>query len=464
MSVYQVWECQVCGWVYDEAKGAPAEGIAPGTRWQDIPDDWLCPECGVGKEDFEMVARTLAPAAGPIAEQAQTARQTQQTPPLVILGTGLAGYNLLKTLREQGYQSSILLITADDGSYYAKPQLSTGFARQKSAAELVQFSAEQMAEKYQADILIFSRVECIVPAEKYLQLSTGGRISYQSLVLACGAKPVQLSLAGNGLQGVHAINDLMDYARFRTLAAQKKRILVMGAGLIGSEYANDLAQAGFQVDLVDPLPGPLHSLVPEVASQRLAAAFGQAGINGHYNCTVQSIEQNPAGLQIQLSNGEQLAVDLVLSAVGVKPNTQLAQAAGLAVHQGIQVNRQLQSSEPDIYAIGDCAEVAGLVRVYVQPLLAQVKALANTLSGTPTEVSYGVMPVSIKTTLHPVVVNPPPAGATGRWQCDNDSDQGVCARFIGAEGQLLGYVLTGQHTSQAARFNQQCPALLPVSC
>ncbi|MEE2003092.1 FAD-dependent oxidoreductase [Alkalimonas sp. MEB108] len=467
MAEFLVWECQVCGWVYDEAKGAPDEGIAPGTRWQDIPDDWLCPECGVGKEDFAMVAKSIAAAP---AASAPVSNEPQPTPavavsdqaPLVILGTGLAGYNLLKALRAAHYNGPIVMITADDGSAYSKPQLSTGFAKQKTAAELVQHSAEQMARDYQADIRIFTQVQALDPKRKVLQLSSGASLQYDKLVLATGAAPIRLKLEGDGVHSLHAINDLLDYARFRTQASQKKRILVLGAGLIGSEYANDLCQAGFQVELVDTLQGPLRSLLPAAASQCLGNAMQQAGIRCHFNTSVTAIEQTANGLRAQLVSGDSLSVDLVLSAIGVRPNIALAKAAGLSTEQGIVVDRYLQSSAADIYAIGDCAEVAGLVRVYVQPLLAQVKALASTLTGTPCPVSYGVMPVAVKTTLHPVVVNPPPANAAGDWHIEQDQADGVRALFKTADGQLLGYALTGNQTALANSFNSQCPALLPA--
>jgi len=459
MSSFQVWECQVCGWIYDEAKGAPDEGIAPGTRWQDIPDDWVCPECGVGKADFEMVATRLSsPQPAPVA--AVTLPQTD-TLPIIIIGSGLAGYNLLKALRELDNTIPISLFTADDGSYYSKPQLSTGFGKQKTAAELVQASAEQMAQQYQADIHIFSKVAAINPPENYIELQSGARHYYAKLVLATGASCIPLQLQGNAGAEAITVNNLQDYARLRTQLKNKQRVLVLGAGLIGSEYANDLLQAGYQVTLVDALAGPLQQLLPGAASARLAQAFAAKGASCHFGTVVQALHRDGKRLTAQLSNGITVDTDLVISAIGVRPDLTLAAQAGLNTSRGIITNRFLQTSQSDIYALGDAVEVDGKVMVYVQPLLAQAKALAQTLAGKPTPVCYGVMPVTVKTSLHPVVVNLPQSTLGGSWQIDTDTPSGVKARFVSHDQRLLGYALTGDQTGFSQQLNQQCPAILP---
>jgi rubredoxin-NAD+ reductase len=460
MSSYQVWECQVCGWIYDEAKGAPEDGIEPGTRWQDIPDDWLCPECGVGKSDFDMVAKTI-PQVAQQQSKAVVAAAASDEAPIVIIGTGLAGYNLLKALRELNTASPVSLFTADDGSYYSKPQLSTGFSKQKTAAELVQASAEQMARTYQADIHIFSTVTAINATEKYIELQNGARYRYGKLVLATGASCIALKLTGNAAAELINVNTLQDYAKLRTLLSQKKRVLVSGAGLIGSEYANDLLQAGYQVTLVDALAGPLYQMLPQAASSRLAQAFIAKGADCHFGSLLQGLHREGNQLFAQLSNGNRIETDLVLSAIGVRPDLRLAQLAGISTNKGIVTNRYLETSQTDIYAIGDGAEVDGTVLVYVLPLLAQVKALAKTLNGNATAVSYGVMPVSVKTSLHPVVVNLPASSQSGEWHIDVDKPSGVKARFISQQGHLLGYALTGDQTSLSQELSKQCPAILP---
>ena len=170
-------------------------------------------------------------------------------------------------------------------------------------------------------------------------------------------------------------------------------------------------------------------------------------------------DQKTQGVTATLSSGQQIQADLVLSAVGVRPNIQLAQQAGLTCNRGICTGRDLQTSAPDVYAVGDCAEVEGHVLVYIAPLNAQVKALAKSFCSDPTQVSYGVMPVMVKTKVHPVTVNPPVSKA-GKWLVDVSEPTGVKARFVNEAGQLLGYALTGNQCRENAKLMRECPKLL----
>ncbi len=469
---YQIWECQVCGWVYDEAKGSPDEGLAPGTRWRDIPDDWLCPECGVGKSDFEMRALsdvTLAVSAAPAPEVTSVAEITPAAnwsqAPIVILGTGLAGYQLAKEIRKHSQTVPVLMISADDGCFYSKPVLSTGFSKGLQAKDICQKTAEEMARELDLQIYSFTRVEQLEPCAKRLLLDNGQWLEYSKLVLAVGAKANLPRINGADKTGLLSVNDLMDYHRVRTLlhgaSAKQKRILVLGAGLIGCEYANDLVQAGYQVDVVDPMPHALASLLPKAAAEVLAEALHNAGVNFHFGVGVESLKRDDGVTKVMLSDGKQLEVDWVLSAIGVSPNTQLAAAAGMNVNRGIVTDRHLQTSEKDVFAIGDCAEVAGHVLVYIAPIRAQIQALAQTLLGDAQKVRYGVMPVTIKTSLHPVNVSLPPAGAEGHWRIELASATGVKACFVDANERLLGFALTGDQVRQSQTLAQQCPAVLP---
>ena len=128
------WECIVCGLVYDEKVGWPEEGIEPGTKWEDVPEDWLCPDCGVGKEDFELLEE--APEDDTPHREEPVADKVHA--PVVILGTGLAGYGLAKEFRKHDSETPLILITSDDGRSYSKPMLSTGYTRNQSADDLAQ--------------------------------------------------------------------------------------------------------------------------------------------------------------------------------------------------------------------------------------------------------------------------------------------------------------------------------------
>jgi rubredoxin-NAD+ reductase len=174
---------------------------------------------------------------------------------------------------------------------------------------------------------------------------------------------------------------------------------------------------------------------------------------------VERIDRDARGLRLSLRSGAVVAADLALSAVGLKPNTALAASAGLAVGRGIRVDRLLHTSAPDVYALGDCAEVEGLVLPYVMPIMHAARALARTLSGDATALTYPPMPVVVKTPAHPVVVAPPAPGAEGRWLEEVLTD-GVRARFVAGDGRLLGFALTGAAVVEKQALTRQLPALL----
>ncbi len=442
---FKIWECLVCGWVYDEAKGDPEEGIAPGTRWEDIPADWTCPECGVGKDDFEMISvGVAAPAETPSALATTDSVATSSTSaPIVIIGTGLAGYNLAREIRKNDSQTPIIMITADDGRAYSKPLISTGFHKQKTAEAMATASAAEMAEQLQAEIRIFTRVSAIDTGTQEVLIDSQ-RLHYGKLILAWGAECIEPPLEGTGLDRVFSVNDLMDYTRFRTAMVGAKKVLIIGAGLIGSEYANDLIHQHYDIEAVDPMSSVLASLLPPTASESVQHALENAGVKFHFGTVVKEVNQHGRGVRAVLGNGTTIDADLVLSAVGVRPRIELAQAAGIDTQRGIVVDRSLKTSATNVYALGDCAQVDGHVLYYVSPLMASARALAQTLTGTPTEVYYGAMPVMVKTTLFPVAVNPPARDAEGDWQIETKGENGVKALFRDRTGALLGFALTGE--------------------
>lgn len=464
-SGYRIWECMVCGWVYDESKGWPEDGIAPGTRWEDIPADWCCPQCGVGKEEFDMV---LVAAAEP--EPAPTTAAASDSPladqaPLVIIGTGLAGYSLAREFRKLDRTTPLLLVTDDDGTAYSKPLLSASLAHGRTPQQLAGASAEEMARELNAEILVHTRVANIDAAAKTLQLVAendghSAELHYDRLVLATGARCRALPpIEGDGHARLFRINSLSDYHRFRTAMVGRQRVLLLGAGLIGCEFANDLVQAGFAVDMVDPLDWPLATLLPEAAGRDIQRTLEAHGARFHGNCRVARLERNGAGIRARLDNGEHIDADIALAALGLQANTGLAEMAGLAVNRGVAVNRQLQSSDAHIFALGDCAEVDGHQLYFVAPLMACARALARTLSGEPTPVHYGTIPVAVKTTLRPTTVCPPRPDTDGRWHIDS-SASGVQAEFRDADGRLCGFALTGSAIAARDQLTAECAPLM----
>jgi rubredoxin-NAD+ reductase len=366
--------------------------------------------------------------------------------PIVIVGSGLAGYTLLKELRKRDTTTPVMLVTADGGAFYSKPNLSNALTAGKTAAALASASAEKLAADLNATILVNTRVSAINTVAQHV-LIEAGELDYSKLVLALGADPIPHGLSGDGTAAVLAVNDLDDYAAFRNAIDGKMRITVLGGGLIGCEFANDLAHAGYAVDVVHLGNWPLERLLPAEAGQRLADSLAALGVSWHFGHAAKRVESIIGGYRVELDNGETIATDVVLSAIGLLPRIQLAKSADIPVGRGIQTNRLLETGAPNVYALGDCAEVEGLNLPYVQPLMVQARALAATLAGTPTPVSYPAMPVMVKTPAHPVTVLPPRIGAAGGWKVECN-DTGICALHVDDSGRLQGFVLTGSETGR----------------
>ena len=390
---------------------------------------------------------------------------------VVIVGAGLAGYNVARELRKADAAVPIVLVSRDHAGFYSKPMLSNALASKKTQATLVMKSAEKMAEEVQLRVVANTAVTALDTAARTLTLSSGEVLPYRDLVLALGADPIRIPLQGDAADTVVSVNDLDDFARFAELldtaagGQPVQRVAILGAGLIGCEFANDLLHRAIQPTVLDLAERVLPRLLPPEASARLQAKLQEGGASFRFGVGAVAVNRAPngQGLTVTLSDGSTLETDLVLSAVGLKPRTQVAADAGIAVGRGVQVNRELRTSAPHVHAIGDCAEVDGHLLPYVLPLMAQARALAATLAGKPTPVSYPAMPVVVKTPAWPTVVCPPPAEAQGQWQV-SASDEAVEARFVGtaADGSdlLLGFALQGKAVSQRQALAAQVPALL----
>jgi rubredoxin-NAD+ reductase len=286
----------------------------------------------------------------------------------------------------------------------------------------------------------------------------GEVIAYRDLVLALGADPMRPPLAGDAADAVFCVNDLDDYARFADALEGAKSVAILGAGLIGCEFANDLLHRGIASTVLDVADRPLSRLLPAEASVWLRERLEAAGVSFRLGVAASRIDRADGGcVRLALSDGSALHANGVLSAIGLQPRTALAKAAGLAIARGITTDRTLATSAPQVWAVGDCAEVMGLNLPYVMPLMQQSRALAATLCGSVTPVAYPAMPVLVKTPACPTVVCPPPPGAVGEWRVMSSAD--ACeARFVRADGTLLGFALLGTATSKKQAWVAEVPA------
>ncbi|MCC5812643.1 MAG: FAD-dependent oxidoreductase [Ectothiorhodospiraceae bacterium] len=378
--------------------------------------------------------------------------------PVVIVGTGLAGYTTAREFRKHDAGTPLVLLTADDGRSYSKPMLSTACRKGKSADELAQATAEAMAGQLDATVRAGVTVDALDPAAHRLR-ADGEVLEYGKLVLALGAEPRRPPVAGDAVDAIHQVNDLQQYAAFRAAAANARELLIIGGGLVGCEFANDLADAGIRVTQVYPEAYPLERLVPAQAGAALAIGLKEIGVVQYPGCTVERVDHHQGAFRVSLGDGTRLQADLVLSAVGLEPRTALARQAGLQVERGIVVDRYLQTSAPDIHALGDCAEVEGHLLQYVAPLTAAARALGATLAGQRTAVEYPAMPITVKTSCCQVVCWPPASTAQGDWRFDGE---GLAWRgeYRDAQNELQGFVLTSRRMRERMELTEQLPPLI----
>lgn len=377
--------------------------------------------------------------------------------PIVIVGTGLAGYGVARELRKHDRETPLALITRDDGASYYKPDLSEAFTKGNGPDDLVKKPAEAMTGELDADIRTYAEVDAVDPDARTVAVN-GETLEYRDLVLASGARPIRLPLAGDAVDEVRKVNNLEDYRLFRRVLEGAGSVAILGAGLIGCEFANDLGNAGIGVHGIDPIDWPLQRFLPEAPGRALEAALEDLGVHWHLGATADGVRRTGDKLELALSDGSELRVDAVLSAVGLRPDTALAEVAGLRTDRGVTVDRFLRTSDPHVYALGDAAEVEGHVLPFVMPLMNAARALGKTLAGEDTEVRYPVMPVIVKTPACPVIVYPPRAH-DGEWQVSGDAPD-LEARYLDGDGRLNGFALTGAATAKRRDYIREAPPIL----
>jgi rubredoxin-NAD+ reductase len=380
---------------------------------------------------------------------------------IVIIGAGLAGYTAAREFRRLDKTTPVIVITADEGGFYSKPMLSNAFAQNKRAEQLVTQTAVQMAQQLSANIVTGTRVINIDTAAKTVD-TTAGTYEYGKLVIAVGAQPIRLPIAGDAADHILSVNHIADYATFRAAItkfgqAGAARVTILGAGLIGCEFADDLSGAGHAVTLIDPNAVPLAALAAPALSEGLQAALAAKGVALKLGTTAAAVDRAGDALHVTLANGAEFETDIVLSAVGLRPDLRLAQASKLSTGRGIIVDATGRASAPDVYALGDCAEYTadGGTRTlpYIAPLMTAARAIARTLVGELTGIDLKAAPVIVKTPSYPLALVPPPlhAVAGGSWQAEQNGARTIC-RFYDGAGIMCGFGVSPQEANIRAEL------------
>lgn len=267
---------------------------------------------------------------------------------IVIIGAGECGTRAAMALRESGSRAQVTLIGREDVHAYERPPLSKASLVDDDPDLVHPWTPEQLAE---AGISLRLGVEAtaIDPRTRTV-MTTDGPVGYDRLLLAMGADARHL-----GLGPVHYVRTHQDAAALRAAVRRGGRMLVIGAGFIGLEIAAGARERGMEVTVVEVADRALSRIVPEVVAQRVVDLHAQHGVTIRTGTTVAAITQADDAARVVLSDGDELVVDVVVAGVGANPATELATAAGLLVEDGVLVDEQLRTSDPHIWAAGDCA-------------------------------------------------------------------------------------------------------------
>jgi rubredoxin-NAD+ reductase len=379
--------------------------------------------------------------------------------PLIIIGTGLAGYHLAKSWRLLNPTAPLIMLSQEPGHYYSKPQLSTARTQGKTASALIMTPVEIMREQLNAQIFAHTQVTHIDPIAREIQCETPEgthTFAYEHLVLATGATPNNYPVAPEHPRHFR-INHWHEYDAFMQDFSHYKQITLVGSGLVSCELANDWSDGERVINVVTPDPYPLSRFLPEPIGIALQTALCAKGINWYTQREIMRIESYETSFDCHLSTGKTLITDALVTAIGLSPNIALAEAAQIQTQQGFVVNEHLATSQSHIYALGDCAQINGSCRFFIAPLLPCARALAQTLNGNPTSVSLPIVPIVLKVDSYPIVMVPPSPSTTGEWHFET-AETGMKGIFYDADHQIKGYALTGSFQSERSTIHQSMMA------
>lgn len=313
---------------------------------------------------------------------------------IVIIGSGFAARQLVKNIRKQDTHIPLTLIAADSMDEYNKPDLSHVVSRGQRADDLTLQTAGEFAEQYHLRLFPYTWVSDLDAAAKVVK-SQDREWRYDKLVLATGAAPFIPPVPGHEL--MLTLNSQREYGAAQSQLHDAQRVLIVGGGLIGCELAMDFCRAGKAVTVVDNSASVLSALMPPEVSSRLQHRLTDMGVHLMLKTQLEGLEQTADGIRVSLDRQRSVTVDAVVAAAGLRPETALARHAGLMIRRGVVVNSRLQTSDPAIYALGDCAEINGSVLPFLQPILLSAMCLAKNLLSQANELALPPMLVKVKT-------------------------------------------------------------------
>jgi 3-phenylpropionate/trans-cinnamate dioxygenase ferredoxin reductase subunit len=274
----------------------------------------------------------------------------------LIIGASLAGVKAAETLRGEGFDGLLVMVGEEHERPYERPPLSKDYLLGKADRETVYVHPQHWYAEHQVDLRLGVAVTALDPGAHEVTLDDGGRIGYSKLLLTTGSSPRRLSVPGTGLDGVLCLRNVGDSDAIKAAFRSASRVAVIGGGWIGLETAAAARAAGAAVTVLEQGELPLLRVLGREAAQVFATLHRDHGVDLRCGVQVAGITgSNRKADGVLLADGSRVDADVIITGVGITPNSQLAEAAGLDVSNGIRVDAQLRSSDPDIYAAGDVA-------------------------------------------------------------------------------------------------------------
>jgi nitrite reductase (NADH) large subunit len=364
--------------------------------------------------------------------------------PLVIVGNGMAAARLVDELAKTALgRYAVAVIGEEPRLAYNRVLLSSVLAGETGSHEIELRPADWWRHRG-VTVRYGYRVTEIDVGRRELKIEGEESMEYSKLVLATGSTPLRLNVPGADLAGVHTFRDTRDVDLLLTLAAAKKRVVVVGGGLLGLEAAYGLAKAGAPVTLLHLMDRLMERQLDGPAADLLKTLVERKGIRILLNASTARIHGDGHVEAVELADGSRIEADAVIFAAGIKPSAALAKEAGIAVNRGIVVNDVMQTSSPDIFALGECAEHHGTCYGLVEPAYEQARVLARHLAGRPTSYQGSVVSTNLKVSGVSVFSAGDFMGGEGSESLVlTDRRRGTYKKLVIADGRLTGAVLIG---------------------
>ena len=373
---------------------------------------------------------------------------------LIVIGNGMAAGKLLEELKARVDKAyDITVFGEEPHGNYNRILLSPVLAGEKTLSEIM-INDRQWYQDNDIELRTNEKVVAINTLEKTVQNQHGEKFGYDTLIIATGSMPVMLPFPGIHLPGVITFRDVKDVDSMISAAEKGGNAIVIGGGLLGLEAANGLLKRGMKVTVIHNMPFLMNRQLDEPAAALLKRALESRQLDVRCNANTSEIVGTDHVQGVRMADGEHIRGDLVVMAVGIRPNTVLAKEAGLECARGILVDAEMRTSNPHIFSIGECVEFNGEVFGLVAPLYDQAKALAKVLVGEAA--AY-----SVKSTATKLKVTGIDLFSAGDFAPGDDRDEivlqdpamGVYKKIVLKDNKIIGSVLYGD-TSDGAWYFQ----------